>query len=127
MSVTARSPEGCDRLFAETVNAGDLDALVGLYEPTCSLVQRDGGVAVGRPAIRAVLGRLLAINAKITTEIVKVTKAGEDLAMVYNDWHMSGSGPDGRAIEAPGKAIEVVRRQPDGTWLFALDDPFARG
>ncbi len=26
-----------------------------------------------------------------------------------------------------GKAIEVVRRQADGTWRFAIDDPYARG
>jgi uncharacterized protein (TIGR02246 family) len=127
MTVTARSPEECDHLFAETVNAGDLEALVALYEPTCSLVQRNGSVAVGRAEIRAVLGRLLAMQARIATEIVKVTRAGEELAMVYNDWRMAAHGPDGRPIEASGRAIEVVRRQPDGTWLFALDDPFARG
>ena len=25
-----------------------------------------------------------------------------------------------------GKSAEVVRRQPDGTWLFAIDDPYGR-
>jgi ketosteroid isomerase-like protein len=47
--------------------------------------------------------------------------------MVYNDWRMSARRPDGQLVEASGKAIEVVRRQPDGTWRFILDDPFARG
>jgi len=28
--------------------------------------------------------------------------------------------------EVKGKSMEVVRRQPDGTWLFAIDDPWAR-
>ena len=28
-------------------------------------------------------------------------------------------------IEMTGKAIEVVCRQSDGTWKFAVDDPFA--
>jgi ketosteroid isomerase-like protein len=67
------------------------------------------------------------MQAKMSTEIVKVVQAGEDLALVYNDWRMSAKGPDGRPIEAVGKAIELVRRQPDGTWRFVLDDPFARG
>ena len=40
-----RTPEDCDRLFAEHVNAGDLDALLALYEPACCLVQADGTVA----------------------------------------------------------------------------------
>jgi len=25
------------------------------------------------------------------------------------------------------KAMEIVRRQPDGTWRFVIDDPYARG
>jgi hypothetical protein len=43
----ARTPEECDRLFGDHVNAGDLDALMTLYEPGGSLVQRDGSVATG--------------------------------------------------------------------------------
>jgi len=127
MTTSATTPEACDRLFGEHVNTGDLDALMTLYEPTCSLVRRDGGVARGHVEIRAVLGRLVGMQAKMSTEIVKVVQAGEDLALVYNDWRMSARGPDGHPIEAAGKAIEVVRRQPDGTWRFILDDPFARG
>lgn len=127
MTTSATTPEACDRLFGEHVNAGDLDALLALYEPTCSLVRRDGSVARGHVEIRAVFDRLLAMQAKMSTEIVKVVHAGEDLAMVYNDWRMSARGSDGHPIEAAGKAIEVVRRQPDGTWGFILDDPFARG
>jgi hypothetical protein len=26
-----------------------------------------------------------------------------------------------------GKAMEICHRQPDGTWRFAIDDPYARG
>jgi hypothetical protein len=29
-------------------------------------------------------------------------------------------------MQLSGKAIEVCRRQPDGTWLFVIDDPYAR-
>ena len=53
-------------------------------------------------------------------------RAADDVAVVYNDWSMSAAGPDGVAISLTGKAIEIVRRQPDNGWLFILDDPFAR-
>jgi uncharacterized protein (TIGR02246 family) len=127
MTRSATSPEACDHLFGEHVNAGDLEALLALYEPGCSFVRRDGGVARGHAEIRAVLERLLTKHAKMSYDIVKVVQSGEDLALVYNDWHLSAKRPDGQPVEASGKAIEVVRRQPDGTWRFILDDPYARG
>jgi uncharacterized protein (TIGR02246 family) len=127
MTKSATFPEACDRLFGEHVNAGDLEALLALYEPDCSFVRRDGGVARGHAEIRLVLERLLAMHARMSTEIVKVVQSRDDLAMIYNDWHMSAKRPDGQPVETSGKAIEVVRRQPDGTWRFILDDPYARG
>lgn len=123
----ARTPGDCDRLFEEHVNAGDVEAVVALYEEGGSLVQRDGGVATGHSAIRGVIARLVAVQPKLRNDVVRVVKAGEDLALLYNDWSMSAKGCDGRLIERAGKAIEVVRRQTDGTWLFAIDDPYARG
>jgi uncharacterized protein (TIGR02246 family) len=123
----ARTPEECDHLFAEHLNAGDLDALLMLYDPDCSLVRRDGSVATGHSAIRGILGRLVALQPRISLEVTKVVKARDDLAMVYNDWRISAHRQDGQPMEIAGKAIEVVLRQPDGTWLVLLDDPYARG
>ena len=56
-----------------------------------------------------------------------VVRSGDDLAVLYNDWSMSARGPDGGPLELTGKALEIVRRQPDGSWLFVVDDPWARG
>ena len=123
----ARTPADCDRLFEEHVNKGDVEAVVALYEEGGSLVQHDGGVATGHSAIRRVIARLVAIQPKLRNDVARVVKAGEDLALVYNDWSMSAKGRDGKPIERVGKVIEVVRRQADGTWRFAIDDPYARG
>jgi len=43
-----------------------------------------------------------------------------------NDWTLSATPPGAPPIERSGKAMEVVRRQPDGSWRVAIDDPFAR-
>lgn len=123
----ARTPERCDHLFVEHVNAGDLEALLALYDPECTMVRRDGTLARGHAEIREVLAPLLAARARMTSVIVKVVPAGADLALVYNDWTMTGRAADGRSIERTGKAMEVTRRQADGTWRFILDDPYARG
>jgi len=123
----ALKPEDCDRLFEYYLNAGDLNHLVMLYEENCSLVRSDGGVGTGHAAVRAVFEPMLATHPRIKLEVVKVVPNGKDLAVVYSDWTLSATSPDGSPIERSGKAIEVVRRQPDGSWRVAIDDPVGRG
>ena len=125
--MVVRAPEDCDRRFEEHVNAGDVEGVVALYEEGGSLVRHDGSVATGHSAVREVIARLVGMRAKLRNDVVKVMKAGEDLALVYNDWSMSARGRDGSLIERTGKAVEVVRRQPNGSWRFVIDDPYARG
>lgn len=124
--MAARTPEDCDRLFGEYTNAGNLDGLVALYEAHATFVPQQGEPVSGKEAIRAALAELVALKPRIKMNVVKVAKSGADLAVLYNDWSMTASGPDGNPMSMTGKALEVVRRQPDGTWLFAVDDPFAR-
>ncbi|HYC54709.1 MAG TPA: SgcJ/EcaC family oxidoreductase [Candidatus Binatia bacterium] len=123
----ANTPEECDALFAEYVNEGDIDELVRLYEDDGVLVQQDGSSARGVEAIRHALEPMVSTRPRLRMNVVRTITAGEGLAVLYNDWTMDGKGPDGSPMELQGKAIEIVRRQPDGTWLFVIDDPFARG
>jgi uncharacterized protein (TIGR02246 family) len=121
----ARTPEDCDRLFAVCVEAADLDGLSALYEPGARLLQRDGSVATGRAEIRQALHALTTGSTEIRIHIVRVV-AGDDLAVLYNNWVIRTIAADGRVSERTGNAIEIVRRQQDGRWLFAIDDPFGR-
>ena len=123
----AQTPEECDELFAIYMNAGEPDQLITLYEPSASLVREDGTVATGTVAIRAALNASIAALSLITMNVTRTVRVGDDLAILYNDWSLHARGPKGAAVESSGRAIEVVRRQPDGRWLFAADDPFARG
>jgi len=125
--MTARAPEDIDRLFAERMAAGDVDAVVALYEPGGVLVALDGLVTAGHAAIRDALSQLAAMRPRMTMNLTRVVRTPTDLAVVYNDWKLSAVDAEGRPATMQGRAIEVSRRQADGTWLFVLDDPFARG
>lgn len=125
MGAFAKTPEDCDRRFAECVQAGQLDDLVGLYEPDACFVHRDGTVVIGHSEIRRALGRLTGVSTIIDMHVVKVIES-EGVAVLYNDWHSRTTAADGTVTETTGKALEIVRRQPDGRWLFAIDDPFGR-
>jgi ketosteroid isomerase-like protein len=107
----AAEPEDIARLFLERANAGDVDGLVALYEPDAVLAFPDGGVTVGRDAIREMYRRLLADRPRFTPGDPHPALRHGDLALTST--RLAG----GRAT------AEVARRQPDGTWLWILDRP----
>ncbi len=46
-----------------------------------------------------------------------------DIALVSNNWQMTGTSPDGSEITDGGLSADVVHRQPDGSWLVLIDQP----
>jgi uncharacterized protein (TIGR02246 family) len=123
--MTMQTPADCDREFAACVKARDLEGLVALYEPQAQYVRRNGTVVVGQAAIRELLQNLTNVATEIEMHVTTVV-ALNGIALLYNDWTAKAVSEDGRVRESAGKAVEVVRRQPDGRWLFAIDDPFGR-
>jgi uncharacterized protein (TIGR02246 family) len=121
--MSIRRPEEMHAVFSERYNAGDLDGLVALYEPNAKLVSQPGDEVQGREAVRAGLQGFLALMPRIDMTTRYVLAAG-DTAVLSGQWKLTGTGPGGTAAEMTGKSVEVLRRQPDGTWLFVLDLPF---
>ena len=56
----AYKPEECDQLLFETIDNGDLDGALDLYEPDAVFVVSPGHVVTGHAAIREVLKGMLA-------------------------------------------------------------------
>jgi uncharacterized protein (TIGR02246 family) len=122
----AQKPEEVDALFEKCVNEGNLEALVDLYERQATLCIPPGQVAVGTEAIRTALKTMFDIGFQVKCNVTQTFTAG-DIAATYNDWTGTAKGSNGEEITFSGKAIEICHRQPDGTWKFAIDDPYARG
>jgi uncharacterized protein (TIGR02246 family) len=116
------TPEELMRRFSDRVNTSDIHGLVALYEP-CALFEAEPGViAEGHDAIRAALEGLLALEPKLHAETVQVLTA-DGVALVINEWEMTGTAPDGTTVHRAGRSSDVVRRQPDGCWLVLIDRP----
>lgn len=111
----AESPTQLHELFAEHLNAGDIDSLAGLYETSAVLVMPDGERATGS-RIRRALSDFIAAKPELRILRSRVTQE-DDLALLSNDWQLT---LDGEATEGTG--TEVARRQADGSWLYAIDD-----
>lgn len=108
----ALKPEDITRLFVERSNAGDADGVAALYEPDAVLAYPPGGQTVGRAAIRELWASALAHQPHFEPEEPLPTLVSGDLALT------STPPKDGSGARA-----QVVRRQPDGSWLRVLDQP----
>jgi ketosteroid isomerase-like protein len=115
-------PEQLGRLFAERANAGDLEGLLALYEDTATFVGPDGVGASGRHDIHVRLEGLLATKPTITRTGSQVLIAG-DIALMSNRWHLAIDAGNEAPVDVDGRSTEVARRQPEGGWLYVIDNP----
>lgn len=105
------------------VAAGDLEAVMATFEPTGALVGQPGMVAEGPAALRGAFEGFMGIKPQITITGQEIVQAG-DIALHSTTWDMKGAAPDGSVIEQSGFSVVVLRKQADGQWLIAIDNPF---
>ncbi len=122
----ARSPSEVHAIFQDAFNRGDVEALVALYEPEAVLVVNRQPV-MGVAAIRQAYQRMLARQGQMELETRSVVESGEGLAVLHGGWSLQSKGADGAITTVGGLSTEVVRRQPDGTWRFVIDEPYTPG
>lgn len=123
MTAHAHRPEDLHATFARAFAAGDLDTLVALYEDDAVLVPEPGQVKRGHAAIRASLAAFLGMKGTFRMAAPKVLQA-DGVAVLFADWTLDAKAPDGSPTTLSGQTVDVVRRQPGGHWLFAIDSPF---
>src|SRR5262245_36958551 len=121
--MSAGNPIEIHAAFEKAFNAGDLDGVVALYEKDAILVTEANRTITGQSAIREAYRGYLAVRTSMTLETVAAYESG-GLALLHGRWSRKGKGPDGSEIQVSGRNSEVVRRQPDGSWLFIIDNPF---
>jgi uncharacterized protein (TIGR02246 family) len=115
-AMTAHTPEETHALLEAALNAGDAHAFAAVFEEDATMIDPQDGVLVhGRDAIRRSVEPVMA--AKPAAEIEVVAKLEVDgLALTHARW---------QAGEMSGYGTIVSRRQPDGSWLIALDNPLS--
>jgi ketosteroid isomerase-like protein len=87
---------------------------LALYEPEATLIPQPGQVVTGTEAIREAFSGFLALKPKFELVFKKAFQAG-DIALLFSEWTLSATDPDGNAIEMSGQTSDVARRQPDGS------------
>ena len=121
--MTASTPEQVIELFAERLGEGDVEGALDLYDDEATFAVQPGQVVRGKEAIREALGTFAALEPNLTGAIEKALIAN-DVALVINRWSLDGRRPDGDPVRMAGVSADVLRRDRDGLWKIAIDDPW---
>ncbi len=118
MAITVTAPDRMNAAFADAFNSRSIANLLQLYEPDAVLrTDANGADLSGLAAIGAALAQLLQVPGQMTSRNHFCIVHG-DLALLRADWALA---TDDGAIVASGSSAELVRRQADGRWLYAID------
>jgi ketosteroid isomerase-like protein len=109
--IGATEPNDLGRYFIESANAGDVDGLVALYEPNAVLAFPPGNVATGHAEIRKVYEQFVAAAPVLSP-------GRQHPALVSGDLALTAA-----TLTTGEMTVEIARRQPDGSWLWAVDQP----
>ncbi len=109
MHEKAKEPNDLEKFFVDRANAGDVEGLVALYEEDATLDCGDGRVMIGREKIRQFFVEFLADQTKLAASIQAPALCSGNIALTSSR-HSNGD-----------VSAEIARRQPDGTWLWVVD------
>jgi ketosteroid isomerase-like protein len=123
--IPAYQPEDCDRLLMAAMETGDLETTVALYEPGAVLFTESGEL-LKLEQIRRHNEDFIALKPRTKIEKIATAISG-DGTLATTRMTCTTAYPDpktGKEARLLTSTLEVVRKQPDGTWRFVIDDPF---
>ena len=122
---SARStPEELFALLGQYLDAKDVDALLSIHEPNAGLVEWTGNVSRGSSEIRQSYINFFATKPTLKTNVRQVIEA-DGVAIILGDYTLEFTDRNGKVINTSGKFGDIVRQQPNGKWLYLLDNPYA--
>jgi uncharacterized protein (TIGR02246 family) len=126
-AAVCHSPEQVPAAFDAALNAGDLDAVLGVFSNVATMRMTDDEVVQeDRTALRGTLAQLLALRPRIRNVARRVLTSG-DIALVLMDWTLTVTLPDGGTREERGTATQVMERGRDGGWRLRISNPLGVG
>jgi uncharacterized protein (TIGR02246 family) len=118
----APNPLDTIKKLREAMNKGDVETALSCYQDQAVLIAQPGNIARGRDAIRTVLEGFVSLKLSLRGEAHELVEAG-DVALYCSRWMLVGTSPEDKHVEMTGISSDVLRRQNDGQWLIAVDNP----
>jgi len=129
-----RTPEELLRRLGERIVAKDVEGVVALHEPDAALVNFDLSIIRGHEQIREFYAEWFKSNPVLTVNPLQVLVTGGQAgrhgkvlnrtASIMGNYSLEQTAQDGSRESFTGNFCDVVRQQPNGTWLYLQDNPY---
>jgi len=113
-------PEELHPALSAAFNAGDLEGVLACYDPMAVFVIKPGHVTDGPAELRAALQRIIE-RGRLTIHPHTFVRS-EDVVLALGNYTFSGRRRDGSPFKLEQGFADILRRQPDGNWLIAVDN-----
>lgn len=118
MSLPTKAAE-VHSLLADAYNTGDLATVLAIYDVNGIIVAEPSSPVSGKEKFEAAVKAILSIKGKMEIKTVYCLQTG-DVAVGRSEWSIK----DGDETKVSAKGVEVMKRQPDGTWKVVIDHAF---
>ena len=105
--------------FVAAFNARDVEGLLEFYEEGAVFVARPGTVVEDAGGLRQAIENFVGSGFDLRLDTKDLLVKG-DLALLRGNWKLLS----GDMVMMSGESLEVARRQADGSWKYAIDNPF---
>ncbi len=129
----ASSPAELLKLLGQRIVAKDVNGVIALQEPEAAIVDWDLSVIRGHAAIRAFYVEWFKSNPVLNVNPIQIVESGgkrsgnkmkDRSASVMGTYTLEQDGSDGNRVTFAGNFCDIVREQPNGTWLYVQDNPY---
>jgi ketosteroid isomerase-like protein len=105
--------------LAAAYNTGDLNTVLHMYDIDGIIVPEPRNPVSGREKFEAAVKGILSIKGTMEIKTVYCLEVN-DIAVGRSEWSIK----DGDEVKVSAKGVEVMKRQPDGTWKVLIDHAF---
>lgn len=112
-------PQDVHARLADAYNTGDLNTVMAMYDFNGVLVPQPGKAVSGKTEFEKAIRSILSITGKMDIKTVYCLVAG-DIAVGRSQWSIAEDG----LTKISANGIEVMQKQPNGTWKVLFDHAF---
>jgi len=118
-----RTIPGAARYFQHCVRHGDVDGALSSFHDDAVYVSQPGHSVRGKVEIRKALEFICGMRPDLQAQRSVSFETG-DIAAWVDEWTLKATAPDGTVLDMKGVSSDIMKRLPDGNWVFLVDNPY---